>query len=185
MSTALTVTIYEAKARLKFSRVLTLGSEYDVSWDGEGDASPSLIITNPQTDEVLAQTDESGELAMNTLELRNLFTDINRRPKSLYAYAYADDVVMGYGNVIVQYSPLDFTDGDSPELATALADAISNHIADTDNPHNVTLAQVGAAAASHTHDADEIIYNFGDSQYVQKLKWKDGVVTNYFEEYTG
>ena len=43
MSTAVTVTINETKGRIYFSRVLTLGSEYDVGWDGEG--GKPLIVT--------------------------------------------------------------------------------------------------------------------------------------------
>lgn len=39
----------------------------------------------------------------------------------------------------------------------ALGDALNAHLTDTDNPHGVTLAQLGAAAASHTHDASAII----------------------------
>ena len=39
---------------------------------------------------------------------------------------------------------------------SALQTATSNHIADKNNPHGVTAAQVGAAASSHTHSAGNI-----------------------------
>ena len=182
MSTAVTVTINETKGRIYFSRVLTLGSEYDVGWDGEGEASPSLILTNPLTDEVLAQTDESGVLKLNSVALSNFFKD-SRKPKTVYGYAYDDSVVMGYGNAIINYTPLSFELGDDPELSTGLSDAIAEHVADTDNPHNVTLAQVGAAAAAHTHSiADLAIYAPDGTEYRMKFKYKGGKLTHYYEE---
>lgn len=185
MSTVVTVTVNQIKARLAFSRVLTLGSEYTVAWDGEGTLSPSLILTNPLTDEVLAQTDEAGVLKLNTLALVNFFRDNNRRPKTAYGYAYADSVVLGYGNAIINYSPLSFEEGADPELATGLADAIQNHIADTNNPHNVTAAQIGAATSSHTHSLSDLpIYAPDGREWRMKFKYIGGYLTIYFEEET-
>ena len=45
-----------------------------------------------------------------------------------------------------------YTDG----AKTALETNITNHKNDTSNPHNVTAAQVGAAASSHTHTESDI-----------------------------
>ncbi len=184
MSTAVTVTINETKGRIYFSRVLTLGSEYDVSWDGEGEASPSLILTNPLTDEILAQTDEEGILKLNSVALANFFKD-SRKPKTVYGYAYADSVVFGYGNAIINYTPLSFELGEDPELATGLSDAITNHIADEANPHNVTAAQIGAATSSHTHSLSDLpIYAPDGREWRMKFKYIGGYLTIYFEEET-
>jgi len=38
-----------------------------------------------------------------------------------------------------------------------LRTTVANHIANRNNPHNVTYIQTGAAAASHTHDASAIV----------------------------
>lgn len=182
MSTAVTVTINETKGRIYFSRVLTLGSEYDVSWDGEGEASPSLILTNPLTDEILAQTDEEGILKLNSVALANFFKD-SRKPKTVYGYAYADSVVFGYGNAIINYTPLSFELGEDPELATGLSDAITNHIADEANPHNVTLAQVGAAAYDHTHSMSDLaIYAPDGKEFRMQFKYIGGYLAIHFEE---
>lgn len=40
--------------------------------------------------------------------------------------------------------------------ASGATSGLASHLADTNNPHKVTLAQLGAAA-SHTHDASAII----------------------------
>ena len=185
MSTVLVVTINEPLGRLSLSRVMTMGSEYDVEYAGHGDATPSMILTNPLTDEVLAQTDVDGVLKMNSVALVNYFKLNGKRPKTIFAYVYADSVVMASGNAIVQYSPLSFEIGADPELATGLADAIHAHVAARDNPHVVTLAQVGAAAASHGHDIGDLRFQFPDGKYYKFVAlYAGGQPTFAFEETT-
>ena len=184
MSTTLTVAINETKGSLAFSRVVVLGSEYDVEWDGEGDASPTLVITNPLTDEILAQS-VGDVLKLNTIALINLFTDTSKRPRTLWAYAFADSVVLGRGHVILQYSPLSFESGDDPELVTGLSERISAHMANVLNPHQVTLAQVGGAAASHVHDIGDMIFQYPDGKYYKFIAiYAGGQPTFAFEETT-
>lgn len=45
------------------------------------------------------------------------------------------------------------SNGESVEVALARADS---HETNTNNPHNVTASQVGAAASSHTHAAGDV-----------------------------
>ena len=45
------------------------------------------------------------------------------------------------------------SNGESVEVALARAD---DHETNTNNPHNVTASQVGAAASSHTHAAGDV-----------------------------
>ena len=185
MSTELVVTINEARARLILSRVLVMGSEYDVEWAGNGDAAPNLVLTDPLTDQILAQTDAEGILKLNGISLVNYFKQMGNRPKTIFAYAYADSVVMASGNAIVQYSPLSFEIGADPELATGLADAIQAHVAARDNPHVVTLAQVGAAAAGHSHDVGDLRFQFPDGKYYKFVAvYAGGQPTFAFEETT-
>lgn len=183
MSTALTVTVQETKGRLRFSRVLTLGSEYTIHWDGVApDTENRLVLTNPCTDEILAQSDENDLIKLNGISLFNLFSD-KKRPISIYAYAYSDSVVLGYGNVICNYTPLSFELGPDPELAVGLADAIYDHIHDTDNPHNVTFLQTGAAAALHTHSISDLpIFAPDGKEYRMMFKYTGGQLTFYFIE---
>ena len=47
----------------------------------------------------------------------------------------------------------------------------SDHISDTDNPHNVTYSQVGAAASSHTHTESDItdLGNYANSSHTHTV----------------
>ena len=152
MSTALTIRVDETKGRLSFSRYLVLGSEYDLAFDGidEGSA-PTIVVTN-SSDEIIGQS-VAGQLKMNTASMASLFENgSSTRPKSIRIYAYEDSVVLGIGIATLMWSPLSFENGAEPELVSGLSAAIADHVADTDNPHNVTAAQAGAAPLYHTHD---------------------------------
>ena len=184
MSTTLTVTVDESKGRLSFSRNLVLGSEYDLAWEGEGTAVPTLILFNA-AGEVIGQS-VAGVLKLNTASLSSLFANgTATRPKCVNCYAYDDSTVMGTGIAILCYSPLSFESGAEPELATGLADSIAAHVADVANPHNVTLAQVGAAAAAHTHQIEDLsIVMPDDKVYRMRFKYVGGEPAQYFEEVT-
>ena len=45
-------------------------------------------------------------------------------------------------------------------VATSLYNMITTHTSDTDNPHQVTYLQTGAAAAEHTHEAMAKLYSY-------------------------
>lgn len=184
MSTTLAITVDEPKGKLIFSRVVVLGSEYDLTWAGAGLATPTLVLTNPITDEILAVS-VADELKLNTIALINLFTDSYKRPRTIWAYAYADSVVLGSGHVILEYSPLSFESGPDPELVTGLSDRITAHVANVLNPHQVTLAQVGAAAASHTHNIGDLKFQMPDSKWYKFVfVYAGGQPTFQFEETT-
>lgn len=184
MSTTLSIVINESKGLLTFSRVVVLGSEYTLSWSGNGTTTPTLVLTNPATDEILAIS-AAGAIKLNTPALINLFSDTYKRPRTIWAYAYDEHVVMGRGHVILEYSPLSFESGDDPELVTGLSERIAEHMADVANPHHVTLAQVGAAAASHIHDVADLKFQMPDGKYYKFVfLYAGGLPTFAFEETT-
>lgn len=58
-------------------------------------------------------------------------------------------VPINAGDVVEFYEKFGYAD-----FSQSNEDTINAHITDTSNPHNVTIAQIGAAAASHNHDSD-------------------------------
>lgn len=87
----------------------------------------------------------------------------------LYAYGYdnanAEIIAPSDGSVIIEQNfSVIIAIGESenitvnvlPSASYASQAALDAHTENTSNPHSVTLAQVGAAAASHTHNASDI-----------------------------
>ena len=87
----------------------------------------------------------------------------------LFAYAYdaenAEAIRASGGDVVVEQTiSMIVAIGDSenitvnviPDATYASKAAFDAHVANQNNPHNVTLTQLGAAAASHTHSASDI-----------------------------
>lgn len=87
----------------------------------------------------------------------------------LYAYGYdnanAEIIAPSGGTVIIEQNfSVIIAIGESenitvnvlPSASYASQAALDAHTGNTSNPHNVTLEQVGAAAASHTHDASDV-----------------------------
>ena len=62
---------------------------------------------------------------------------------------------MGYGIVNTGF-PVRSEAFDPAGSAAATQANLAVHVADKNNPHGVSPGQIGAAAASHTHDASQI-----------------------------
>lgn len=108
MSIPLTITIDEAHGFLTLSKVLTLGSTYDVTVVGVEYPSVEFTLTNHDGDTVAASV--AGELALNTQLLKDQWPTNERCPSALtlHVYALADDAVVGTGLCIVKWAPYIF-----------------------------------------------------------------------------
>ena len=108
MSIPLTITIDEAHGFLTLSKVLTLGSTYDVTVAGVEYPSVEFTLTNHDGDTVAASV--AGELALNTQLLKDQWPTNERCPSALtlHVYALADDAVVGTGVCIVKWAPYVF-----------------------------------------------------------------------------
>lgn len=108
MSIPLTITIDEAQGFLTLSKVLTLGSTYDVTVAGVEYPSVEFTLTNHDGDTVAASV--AGELALNTQLLKDQWPTNERCPSALtlHVYALADDAVVGTGLCIVKWAPYIF-----------------------------------------------------------------------------
>ncbi len=63
---------------------------------------------------------------------------------------------MGYGIVNTGF-PVQAEAFDPAGSAAAVQANLAAHMADKNNPHGVSPGQIGAAAASHTHDASQVV----------------------------
>lgn len=63
---------------------------------------------------------------------------------------------MGYGIVNTGF-PVQAEAFDPAGSAAAAQANLAVHVADKNNPHGVSPGQIGAAAASHTHDASQVV----------------------------
>ncbi len=108
MSIPLTITIDEAHGFLTLSKVLTLGSTYDVTVAGVEYPSVEFTLTNHDGDTVAASV--AGVLALNTQLLKDQWPTNERCPSALtlHVYALADDAVVGTGICIVKWAPYVF-----------------------------------------------------------------------------
>ncbi len=108
MSIPLTITIDEARGFLTLSKVLTLGSTYDVTVAGVEYPSVEFTLTNHAGDTVAASV--AGVLALNTQLLKDQWPTNERCPSALtlHVYALADDAVVGTGICIVKWAPYVF-----------------------------------------------------------------------------
>lgn len=113
-------------------QVLTKDSatDYDTSWQDPG--SSAVTSVNAQTGVVVLDTDDIGEGATNLYHTQarvSANTDVAANTAARHTHANAAQLAL-------------VTDGD--------------HDVRTDNPHNTTAAQVGAAAASHGHALSDL-----------------------------
>ncbi len=180
MSTALQITVHETSGSIKLSRKLFLGSEYDLTFVGDGIEAldqPSVILYDCQGSAV---GQSSGtELKLNTLALAELFDD-SKRPQCIHMYVYLDEVVLGTKKVIIAYSPISFEYGDPVDIQ-GIKELWDSHIDDTANPHSVTCAQIGASETTHNHDMSDLIINApGGDEYRMGFEFVDGQLTFYF-----
>lgn len=108
MSIPLTITIDEAHGFLTLSKVLTLGSTYDVTVAGVEYPSVEFTLTNHDGDTVAASV--AGVLALDTQLLMDQWPTNERCPSALtlHVYALADDAVVGTGLCIVKWAPYIF-----------------------------------------------------------------------------
>jgi len=181
MSTTLRVTIKEATGRIKLSRALFLGSEYDLTFVGTAEGEvPTIVMYDCNGDALV--TSAAGELKLNTLELAALFEADDESPKTVHIYCYLDSVTLAHGVAVLYWSPLSFEYGDPVDIQGIKA-LWDSHIDDTANPHNVTAAQIGAAEDDHTHDVSTLTVNApGGGEYRIKYEFVDGELTDYLEE---
>ena len=186
MSTALTVKVDEVNGRLVFSRILFLGSEYAITWEGlaVGAANPTLALFDCDGNALCVSVPATGEFKLNTLELVELFNG-NKKARAIHAYAYADSVVMATGLSTLLWSPLSFDVSDDPVSIAGIAALWAEHTGSTLLHVGAnTLAQIGAAEAVHEHNlADQYIIQ-DDIWYRQKFAHVGGQLTNYYEAYT-
>ena len=75
---------------------------------------------------------------------------------------------MGYGIVNTGF-PVQAEAFDPAGSAAAAQANLAVHVADKNNPHGVSPGQIGAAAASHTHDASQERWR-GRSWQMQPLR---------------
>ena len=139
MSIPLTITIDEAHGFLTLSKVLTLGSTYDVTVAGVEYPSVEFTLTNHDGDTVAASV--AGELALNTQLLKDQWPTNERCPSALtlHVYALADDAVVGTGLCIVKWAPYIF---DAAGLPISLTGATG---ADGKSAYQSWLEQPGNA----------------------------------------
>lgn len=185
MSTALTVTVDEVNGKLRFSRILFLGSEYVITWAGlaTGAPAPTLALFDCDGNPLCVSTPSTGSFKLNTIELISLWGTDVRKAQSVHAYVYADSVILGEKAIPVMWSPLTFDVSPDPVSILGIAAYWDAHVNNTANPHNVTLSQVGGAAAVHTHDYTGVRFLFDDDvTRVQHPTLVNGQPTTYWED---
>ena len=159
MSIPLTITIDEAQGFLTLSKVLTLGSTYEVTVAGVAYPSVDFTITNHDGDTVAASV--AGALALDTQLLRDQWPTNERCPSALtlHVYAVADDAVVGSGLCIVKWSPYIFDAAGLPISLTGAtgADGKSAYQSWLEQPGNAgkTEAQFVAWLKGDQGDAGE------------------------------
>ena len=123
MAIPLTITIHEAQGFLTLSKVLTLGSTYEVTVAGVEYEGVEFTLTNHDGDTVAASAD--GVLALNTQDLKNQWPTNERCPAALalQVYAVSDDAVIGTGMAIVKWSPYIFDEAGLPISLTGATGA--------------------------------------------------------------
>lgn len=187
MATALTVTVDEVNGKLRFSRMLFLGSEYVITWAGlaEGHAAPTLALFDCDGNALVSSDPTDNSFKLNTLELIALWGDSVRKAIGVHAYAYESSVILGESVIPLQWSPLTFDVSTDPVSILGIAAYWDAHVDNKSNPHAVTLGQVGGAAAAHTHGYDTIRFLFDDGKYrIIHPVIVNGQPTFYWEETT-
>ena len=112
------------------------------------------------------QTDVQTDFRWTEL---GLIAEDENEVEYLYAYGYDEEyaeIIRAGGTSVIteQTVSVIIAIGDSqnitayvlPNATYAGKQEFDDHVADTGNPHQVTVEQIGAAAASHTHGADDI-----------------------------
>jgi hypothetical protein len=188
MSTALTITVDEINGRLKFSRSIFLGSEYDITWAGlaAGAPNPTLSLFDCYGNALCVSVAATGSLKLNTLELIALWENMSRNSKAVHAYAYEDSVILGTSVIPLTWSPLSFEVGPSPVSIIGIKDLLEAHILDsTIHVGTGTLAQIGGATAVHQHNATDGLFILQDNiLYQMKFAHVGGQLTSYYEAIT-
>ena len=165
MSIPLTITIDEAQGFLTLSKVLTLGSTYEVTVAGVAYPSVDFTITNHDGDTVAASV--AGALALDTQLLRDQWPTNERCPSALtlHVYAVADDAVVGDSAVAFE-DDVDFVFAGVVMEADAGAGRDDEFCADAD----VLAAEFGFAEVVLEGDAAfaalHIFAGFGDEAVV-------------------
>ena len=115
-------------------------------------------------------TNENGILEDFTWRELGLYAHGQDNVKHLYAYAYENEYaerVPASGSAVLTKQTIIVTvaigDSDNitvhvklPDATYAMAEDLDDHVNDQNNPHQVTLEQLGAAPAAHRHSASDI-----------------------------
>lgn len=188
MPAPLTVRIDETNGRLSFSRTLILGSEYTLTFSGitqelEDGAVPMLVLFDCDNRAVAKSI--GSEITLNSINFIRLFEGKSNTQITLHGYVYVGSTVLGVGMVFVHWSPLSFEWGD-PVNIIGIGQLWASHTQNTQNPHNVTAEQVGAAPEQHEHTmADlsdfKVVLSLPDgSQAELKIIEEGGVILPYW-----
>lgn len=118
---ALVVSIVPGEGRLSFSRMLVVGSLYELTVAGV-DGAVELIITDHRGNALAASA--AGELSLATMQMQDAFRGRRHCPTAmvLHVYAYVDQAVVAEGAVIVRWAPFVF-EGERPLPISMKGDA--------------------------------------------------------------
>lgn len=178
MPAAIQIKTDETNGRLSFSRNLILGSEYSLSFVGiEESENPPLLVLFDCDWKPLAKSTSDGTLKLNTIDLVKFFDGRGKTTQTIHAYVYVGASILGTGMVFIHWSPLSFEFGD-PVNILGLSQLWAGHIQNTQNPHNVTAEQTGAAPVKHTH----VLADISDFKVILELPNGDKAQLKITEE---